>query len=549
MEQAQYKIILNETQFNSAINKAIAGAQRLDNSMRGVNNSAQKTESVFAGMLKFNVFSTLASSATALITSSFETAKQIDSINRALKVTSGSAVEYNKNIKFIEESAESMGLEILSTKEAFKMLSASTMGTNLQGKQTRSIFASVANASSKLGVSVEDTKGMFLALAQMISKNKLSSEELRQQLGEKLPGSFGIAASAMGVTTQQLDKMLQKGEVISEDFLPKFANALNKKFGDPMKANADSISANSNRIMNIWTDLKASTLGLFSGLMSGLMSFVRLFKTYLGEIKLAFKPISDAITLFKNEMNGAFDNLKKGKSTLDLFKSAINSIAYALDFLSPIFNAMVKWTATIYKAIINIVTAIVAWVDRTTWLKTGLKVIWSTFVSLFTYIATFATEVLGGLSDSFAALFNGDWAGMKKGAGRLVKAMYTAGSEGAKAFEHSFNTTKKDLFAGTKKTKAQTVLEQDTYIADNLLNGGTAGTGGGTGIGGKSNSAETAVSGVSSARAGVVNIRIDKLIETFNTSISNMSASQNEITEMVSRALLTAVNDVNLLTK
>ena len=74
--------------------------------------------------------------------------------------------------------------------------------------------------------------GAMMALGQMVSKGNVSMEELRQQLGERLPGAYSIAARAMGVTEQQLGKLLETGQVVSADLLPKFAAQLQRDMGD-----------------------------------------------------------------------------------------------------------------------------------------------------------------------------------------------------------------------------------------------------------------------------------------------------------------------------
>lgn len=51
-------------------------------------------------------------------------------------------------------------------------------------------------------------------------------EEIRRQLSESLPGSFQVAAKAMGMTTAEFTAMVESGQLASSDFLPKFGIAL-----------------------------------------------------------------------------------------------------------------------------------------------------------------------------------------------------------------------------------------------------------------------------------------------------------------------------------
>lgn len=52
------------------------------------------------------------------------------------------------------------------------------------------------------------------------------SEELKLQLGDRMPAVLGLAADAMGMTTEVFLKQMEKGLVKSEEFLPKFTTAL-----------------------------------------------------------------------------------------------------------------------------------------------------------------------------------------------------------------------------------------------------------------------------------------------------------------------------------
>ncbi|MBQ3170671.1 MAG: tape measure protein, partial [Mailhella sp.] len=97
-------------------------------------------------------------------------------------------------------------------------------------------------------------------LGQMVSKGKVMAEELRGQLGERLPGAFQLAAKAMGVTTMELDKMLETGDVLADDLLPKLAVEIEKAFGAGAQQAAQGLQKNINRLRTEWEKFKASIL-------------------------------------------------------------------------------------------------------------------------------------------------------------------------------------------------------------------------------------------------------------------------------------------------
>ena len=80
-------------------------------------------------------------------------------------------------------------------------------------------------------------------------KGKVSMEELRGQLGERLTPAMAIAAKSMGVTTAELEKMVESG-ISAEAFLPKFGAAMEEAF-----AGAESAQASVNRLKNQFDEL------------------------------------------------------------------------------------------------------------------------------------------------------------------------------------------------------------------------------------------------------------------------------------------------------
>ena len=163
--------------------------------------------------------------------------------------TSGSAEQANSEMAFVIRTSRQLGLRIKDTSNAFSRLTAATAGSRLEGQATRDIFLGVANAAAAMRLENVEVEGVFRAVEQMISKGVVSSEELRQQLGERLPGAFRIAAAAMGLVddaagsaTQKMNKLLASGQLTTDEFAPKFAEALTASFGKPAQENIDSFA-------------------------------------------------------------------------------------------------------------------------------------------------------------------------------------------------------------------------------------------------------------------------------------------------------------------
>ncbi|MGA9651866.1 tape measure protein [Pedobacter sp.] len=172
-----------------------------------------------------------------------DSTKAVQKYENQLKVASGTQESYAKNTAFLEGLAAKYNKNVIDLGSNFAQLTIATRGTNLEGAKTERLFAAVTATSAALQMSVDDTNGTFRAFIQMVSKGNVQAEELRGQLGERLYGAFNLAAKAMGKTTQELNKMLENGEVLASDLLPKLTLELENSFGDIAQENAHNLGS------------------------------------------------------------------------------------------------------------------------------------------------------------------------------------------------------------------------------------------------------------------------------------------------------------------
>lgn len=184
---------------------------------------------------------------------------EFERMHQALNSISSSGDQAQQRFEFIGTTAERLGIDIGTTADGYIRLAAATRGTALEGRKTEAVFAAVAEASAKLSLSAADTEGVLRALTQIASKGTLSAEELRQQLGDRLPGAFRIAAQAMGVTEAQLNSMLQRGEIAADEFLPRFGDAMREAFGTSTSTRIDTTSSSFTRLIN---EIKLTASGI-----------------------------------------------------------------------------------------------------------------------------------------------------------------------------------------------------------------------------------------------------------------------------------------------
>lgn len=176
-----------------------------------------------------------------------------ESLENSIRFSGGA--EGAANLDFVRKVAGDLSLPMESAVEGFRTLSGSVMGTKVSMTQAKDIFQGVSKAALVMGLSAEQSKGVFVALGQMASKGGVMAQELKLQLGERLPGAFSIAARAMGVTTAQLSKMMEDG-LDPTEFLPKFAIELEKTFGSGVSTALGTSRAQFNALQNQLLDLQ-----------------------------------------------------------------------------------------------------------------------------------------------------------------------------------------------------------------------------------------------------------------------------------------------------
>ncbi len=192
----------------------------------------------------------------------FDFARDIDALETRMSVALGTTEGMVEKFGELRKFADNLGLSFESMASSYVNFKVASDLANTSVEDTEKIFKSVATAGAAMKLSTDDMNGIFRALQQMMSKGTVQAEELRGQLGERLPGAFSLAAKSMGMTTMELGKMMEKGELLASDLLPKLADELNNKFADGAVKSAKSIQASYNRLGNAFTDFKGIVLNV-----------------------------------------------------------------------------------------------------------------------------------------------------------------------------------------------------------------------------------------------------------------------------------------------
>jgi tape measure domain-containing protein len=211
---------------------------------------------------------------TNLVSRFIEVAKESSRVTTALKNVSGTMGQFAENQRFLLDMAKKYGLEINALTGNYAKFTAAASISGMTILEQRKIFESVSRAVTAFGMSAEDSNGVFLALSQMMSKGKISSEELRLQMGERIPIALQAMARAAGTSVAGLDELMKKGKLMSADVLPKFAKALDEMIPN---VDTDNLETSLNRLKNAFTELvdEADIKGKYKSLIDWVTSAVK----------------------------------------------------------------------------------------------------------------------------------------------------------------------------------------------------------------------------------------------------------------------------------
>lgn len=211
------------------------------------------------------------------------TAIEMDKVDARLEAVTGSTEGAAEAFARIQQLSDDTGTELIGVANAYAKITAASAGTALEGAKVDQVFEDVLFGAAKFRIGTEELNGVLKAFEQIMSKGIVQSEELRGQLGDRLVGAFNIAAQSMGVTTQELNKMLKAGKVMSDEFLPEFAAAFRRAVGAEQTRRVEGLQASMNRLKNSQTafnsafDETFNISKLFEGAVLSLTSVTTFF--------------------------------------------------------------------------------------------------------------------------------------------------------------------------------------------------------------------------------------------------------------------------------
>ncbi len=227
--------------------------------------------------------------------------------------TDANGAEVAAEIEYLVKQADRLGISFEAASKSYAKFAAAARKSGASVQESRFIFEAFSEVARVINLTPDEINGLFNAIGQSFSKGKIQAEELRQQIGERLPGAFAFAQEALKDTFPNLDKALENGQVGAENLLV-IAESVRKAAAGPLSASLVSLNAEQQRFNNSVLFFKKEIAD--AGFADAYTKFLKDLTTFLqsSDGKAFAQSISAAFTLLFDVLRGLLANLNEIKA-------------------------------------------------------------------------------------------------------------------------------------------------------------------------------------------------------------------------------------------
>lgn len=251
------------------------------------------------------------------VKTSMKASDQVFQFKNRIDAVTNTAGEGAKQFAAFNKVVDELALPLGASTESFGKLSSTIQLTGRSSEEALQIFKGFATGFRVIGLNGEQINRAFNAISQTFNKGSVSSEELKQQLGELFP-AFSLLAEAIGVTGDELADMLAKGEVKADQMF-KLADLTIDKFG---KAIPEALQTGQAAFERLNTSITRAQSKFGDGFYEGVKESINKLARALGSADfLAFsekagKAVGQVIGFFADLATAAVENPVIGKGII-----------------------------------------------------------------------------------------------------------------------------------------------------------------------------------------------------------------------------------------
>jgi tape measure domain-containing protein len=242
-----------QSKYGVAANRAASGGDFFNNSGRTTLSLVQRIRGEVLSLVAAYVGLYGAIQGAGSVIEAFNTKQRIR--NQLVLVVGNDINKINAEYEYLAKTADRLGISFEAAAEGYVKFASGAIRSGASLEETKFIFEQFSTAARVLGLSAEKQGLVFKALTDIMSKGSIQAEELKGQLGDSLPGIFGIAADALKDKFPSLNKAMKDGKVAASDLVA-IADELGKSVKDGVTGAVNGLQANQDRLNNTLFEFK-----------------------------------------------------------------------------------------------------------------------------------------------------------------------------------------------------------------------------------------------------------------------------------------------------
>lgn len=461
-----------------------------------------------------------------------------------------------ESFKFVAPIASSLGFQFNETSAALGALGSAGLKGTVGGNALKNVMAQLASPTAKASklfdkynISTRDASGGVRSLSDVIGqfqKAGAGGEEILEGFGKLAGGGFlalmKTGEEGLAGFTEALENAGGTAKRIAETKLDNFSGSMTKMG-----------SAIEGAIIRIGK----TSIGGFRKVVDGITKVISFIGSNFSEVMTMMQPILENlkapfIILFDlvNELAKAFGFA--GEGGMDL-RDAFNILTTVIK----IITIPLKITVFVLKTLADAFIFVVQWLEKTFGLFSGFVSLLDNtirgifgfakaFMNIFNFIGDIAKNTFGAIGDLIQGVVTFDFEKIKGGLSKIKGNAEFTGKLASVGFASGFENGLSNVDLFKKKSVAVSgVTDTDTKLITQAVGGARGGAGAGGGATRGKLGAD--VGKVQGSKMTNIKISINNLIETMEIQSANLDDTAEQIKDAVTRALLTAVNDANII--
>ena len=217
------------TSMRASLDKSLDSFRRFNGTLDGTNRKISRMNTNFGGLGRAAMNTGVVLSSLTAVLGFREILDAIRAIQRfefTVQAASSGSQDFGENIGFLNSLVDRLGLSLADIGQPFGRFIMAAKESGIEAETARSAFAKIAASMRNLGGSAADTTGVVRAFEQSLSKGKFMAEEIRLQLGDRLPVAMSAMKEATGMAGEELNKAFEQGLLSTDKYFLPFVEAL-----------------------------------------------------------------------------------------------------------------------------------------------------------------------------------------------------------------------------------------------------------------------------------------------------------------------------------